>query len=314
MNEQVDARGPAVDLLVGPLGIVGLGLLGGALAARAIAGGWRVRGFDVAADRRKALRSLGGEACDSAADVAASCPVLLFALPHDGITREVIGSLGKSLSAGTVILDATTGDADAIEALGVTLAARGVTYLDATISGSSVQVRDGEALFMVGGAREAFERCRPLLAALSRQAIHTGPCGSGARMKLVTNLVLGLNRAALAEGLVLARALDLDPAHALEVLRASMAYSRAMDTKGEKMIRGDFEPQARLSQHLKDVRLMLAAAERTGQRLPLSETHQELLELAEQLGFGELDNSAVLRAIESLTEHSQAKGSPTGTG
>ena len=113
-------------------------------------------------------------------------------------------------------------------------------------------------------------------------------------MKLVTNLVLGLNRAALAEGLAFAQQLDLDLTQTLDVLRRSMAYSRIMDTKGEKMITQDFTPQAKLSQHLKDVRLMLAASVLP---LPLSETHRRLLEKAEVLGYGEADNSAVIRAI-----------------
>jgi len=280
--------------------MIGLGLLGSALAERALVGGWQVRGFDLSETCRANLERLGGEACESPAQVAAGSNFLLFALPHDGIVREVLDALGSSLKSGTIILDATTGDAENMASLGADLARRGVTYLDATISGSSVQVRQGEALLMVGGPQQAVEQCRPLCDVLARQTIHTGPCGSGARMKLVTNLVLGLNRAALAEGLVLAGVLDLDPAHTLEVLKASAAYSRAMDTKGEKMLRGDFEPQARLSQHLKDVRLMLAAAERGSQRLPLSETHRELLEQAEGLGLGDLDNSAVLRAIEGM--------------
>lgn len=118
-------------------------------------------------------------------------------------------------------------------------------------------------------------------------------------MKLVVNLVLGLNRAVLAEGLTFAKRLGVSQQDALKVLKAGVAYSRIMDTKGDKMISGDFTPVARLSQHLKDVRLMLAAAARTGQRLPLSETHRELLERAEQLGLGALDNSAVIRAIEA---------------
>ena len=116
-------------------------------------------------------------------------------------------------------------------------------------------------------------------------------------MKLVSNLVLGLNRAALAEGLVFAQALGLDAEAALEVLLNSMAYSRTMDTKGRKMIAGDFRTQARLSQHLKDVRLILAAAAEAGQVLPLSETHRRLLETAEAAGFGDADNSAVVRAF-----------------
>ena len=119
-------------------------------------------------------------------------------------------------------------------------------------------------------------------------------------MKLVSNLVLGLNRAALAEGLWLGKVLGLEPQVVLAVLRESMAYSRIMDTKGEKMIDGNFAPQARLSQHHKDVRLMLQAAARAGVDLPLTQTHARLLELAERAGYGAQDNSAIIRAFEHL--------------
>ena len=116
-------------------------------------------------------------------------------------------------------------------------------------------------------------------------------------MKLVSNLVLGLNRAALAEGLLLAEALGLDPTAALDVLRGSAAYSRQMDAKGRKMIDGDFSNQARLSQHLKDVRLMLKAAADGGLTLALADTHRRLLERAEAMGLGDHDNSAVILAM-----------------
>ncbi len=115
-------------------------------------------------------------------------------------------------------------------------------------------------------------------------------------MKLVSNLVLGLNRAALAEGLVFAQSLGLDAEAALQVLTNSMAYSRIMDTKGRKMIEGDFRTQARLTQHLKDICLILKAAAEVGQPLPLTESHRRLLEAAEAAGFGDADNSAIIRA------------------
>ena len=116
-------------------------------------------------------------------------------------------------------------------------------------------------------------------------------------MKLVTNLVLGLNRAVLAEGLVFAKAAGLTMEEAFEVLINSPAYSRTMDAKGPKMVQGEFTPQARLSQHIKDVRLMLEEAARGGTSLPFSAVHLELLEQAEAAGLGELDNSAIIRVI-----------------
>ena len=106
-----------------------------------------------------------------------------------------------------------------------------------------------------------------------------------------------MNRAALAEGLAFAEAIGVSPAAALEVMAGSMAYSPAMDVKGRKMVERDFAVQARLSQHLKDMRLMLHAAREAGLNLPLSETHRHLMEQAEQAGLGELDNSAIIEIL-----------------
>ena len=117
-------------------------------------------------------------------------------------------------------------------------------------------------------------------------------------MKLVVNLVLGLNRAVLAEGLALASRAGLDLPTVLDVLRSGAAYSRIMDSKGQKMLQRDFQPQARLVQHLKDVRLILAEGQRVGARLPLSEIHRQLLQQVVDLGGGDEDNSAVLRAYD----------------
>jgi 3-hydroxyisobutyrate dehydrogenase-like beta-hydroxyacid dehydrogenase len=208
-----------------------------------------------------------------------------------------MAQIEDALRAGMLVVDTTTGDPQSAAALGANLAGRGIRYLDATIAGSSAQVSAGQVVVMAGGQKQAFDAAGELLATFAADSYHVGPWGSGSRMKLVVNLVLGLNRAVLAEGITLAAALGLDLERALDILRSSAAYSRVMDTKGTKMLTGDFEPQARLSQHLKDVRLILAAAERTGTELPLSLLHRELLERLEGAGFGELDNSAIIRAF-----------------
>jgi 3-hydroxyisobutyrate dehydrogenase-like beta-hydroxyacid dehydrogenase len=228
----------------------------------------------------------------TASDVFEHCHTVFLCLPNSDVAHSVLHN--AKMSTGQIIIDTSTGDPTAMAALGAELAEQGVHYLDATVSGSSAQLLQRDVLVMVGGDAAVFERCRNLFATFARETIHVGPCGSGAKMKLVTNLVLGLNRAALAEGLAFAWDLDLNPAQTLDIMRRSMAYSRIMDTKGEKMITKDFTPQAKLSQHLKDVRLMLAASSIA---LPLSETHRQMLEKAESLGFGDADNSAVIKAI-----------------
>ena len=241
-----------------PVGLIGLGLVGSALAERLLAAGQRVVGWDIDPGRVAALGANGGDVAGSVQEVFSSCRRVLLSLPSHREVADVIYAAGASLSRGLTIIDTTTGDAASTQELARTLADRGITYLDATISGSSAQVRSGSVTLMVGGDAESFAASSDIFESIGRQTFHTGPAGTGAKMKLVTNLVLGLNRAALAEGLAFAGSSGLDLTLSLAVMRGSAAYSKTMDTKGERMIHGDFAPDARLSQHLKDVRLIVA--------------------------------------------------------
>ncbi|HND54969.1 MAG TPA: NAD-binding protein [Pirellulaceae bacterium] len=170
--------------------------------------------------------------------------------------------------------------------------------VDATIVGSSQQIADGAAVVLAGGPSDAVTTSEPLTRGFAERVFSVGPVGSGARMKLVVNLVLGLNRAVLAEGLALARAAGFDPALALDVLRQSPAASAVMTTKGPKMVSGDFTPQARLAQHAKDVDLILELGRRLDASLPLSSVHRELLGQAIAAGWGQFDNSAIAKVFE----------------
>lgn len=276
------------------IGLIGTGLMGTAIAGRLLAAGFRVQGWDRDAVR---LAASGAEAAESAAAVVRSCDGVVMSLPDSRVVETVLNEVGAELRPGQVILDTTTGEPEDAMRFAERLRLLGVAYLDATVSGSSEQLRRGEALCMVGGEATDYARCAGLFAALGSPVMHVGGSGDGAKMKLVTNLVLGLNRAALAEGLALAEGMRLDLRQTLQVLQSSTAASRIMDSKGEKMITREFSPVARLSQHLKDVRLIQQAGESAGLRLPLTEAHRRLLEEAETAGLGTQDNSAVIEVI-----------------
>lgn len=272
--------------------------MGHAFARRLRAAGWEVIGFDVVPACRARAKQLGVQIVRNSAAVFTACDRVLLSLPTLRETELVLRDAQRALRSGHLILDTTTGEPEQAEAIHARLAVRGVRYLDAAISGNSEQVAAGDdVLTMVGGDADAFAAARRLLRTLTPRVRHVGPCGSGARMKLVTNLVLGLNRAVLAEGLCFAEQLGFTRRAALEVLLDSMAYSAIMDTKGEKMVTEDFTPQARLSQHLKDVRLMLAAAKAKRFPLPLTTAHRKLLEAAEAAGLGPLDNCALIKVL-----------------
>jgi len=211
------------------VGMIGLGLMGTALTERLLEAGYAVWVHNRTRDKAAPLVARGAQWADNPLSV---CDRVLFSLYTTDTVEEVLGQLNGGLRPGQILIDTTTGEPEQTVRLGARLAARGVQYLDAPISGSSEQTRRGEATAIIGGPEEAFAACRDLFDCCVRQTIYAGPCGSGSRMKLVSNLVLGLNRAALAEGLVFAQTLGIDLHAALQVLIGSMAYSRIMLTKG----------------------------------------------------------------------------------
>ena len=275
-----------------PIGLVGVGLLGTALAERMLAAGHALVAYDLDPERLRQLPYV--EAAPSAADVARRSRTIVLCLPDSLVVRSVVQDMGDALAAGS--LDATTGDPDDTVRLAGELRQRQIGCVDAAIAGSSQQVRRGEAVVLMGGEAADVERAGPVVGAWSAARFHLGPSGSGARMKLVVNLVLGLNRAVLAEGLSLAEACGISPALALAVLKATPARSAVMDTKGPKMVARDFAPQARLSQHEKDVRLIRELARRHAAPTPLSDVHADLLAQAAALGWGDADNSSIREA------------------
>jgi 3-hydroxyisobutyrate dehydrogenase-like beta-hydroxyacid dehydrogenase len=199
--------------------------------------------------------------------------------------------------SGRIVLCASTCDPDRVAALGTRVATRGLRFLETPVSGASGQVSRGEGVGLIGGDARILADAEPVLRALFPLHFHIGGIGAGGRAKLAINLILGLNRLAMAEGLVFAQRLGLDPAAFLDVARRSAAYSQVMDVKGGKMIAGEFAPEGRVVQHLKDIHLMLDQAQRIGQDLPLLQVHADVLEACIRQGEGECDNSIVINEI-----------------
>jgi 3-hydroxyisobutyrate dehydrogenase-like beta-hydroxyacid dehydrogenase len=277
------------------VGVVGTGLFGTALAERLLADGFPVYVQNRTRVKADPLLVRGAIWSDNP---LRECRRVVFCLFTTDLVAQVLGKMGEALQPGHIILDTSTSDPQQTTELGKRLSEQNVDYLESPFSGSSEQTRNRQSTALVAGSRTAFDQCDDLWKSLAAKTFYVGSWGSAARMKLVTNLVLGLNRAVLAEGLVFAESVGIARRAALDVLLNSPAYSRIMDAKGPKMVQGEFSPQARLTQHIKDVRLILAEAARGDALLPLSKIHLELLEQAEAAGLGELDNSAIIRVIE----------------
>jgi 3-hydroxyisobutyrate dehydrogenase-like beta-hydroxyacid dehydrogenase len=283
-----------------PVGLIGLGLLGQAFASRLLGAGFEVMGFDVDAGKTAKLAEFGARAAASVADLARACdPLVLAVFSTDQVEDVVESELLPALDdpSGNIILCASTSDPDRIAALGQRLATRGLRLLETPVSGASGQVSRGEGIGLVGGDADVMRAVAPVLRALFASHFHIGKIGDAGRAKLAINLILGLNRLALAEGLVFAERLGLDPDLFLKVARSSAASSQVMQVKGTKMIRGEFTAEGRITQHLKDVHLMLDQAQRLRQPLALLEIHADVLEACVRHGEGDLDNSAVIKEL-----------------
>jgi 3-hydroxyisobutyrate dehydrogenase-like beta-hydroxyacid dehydrogenase len=260
--------------------------------------GWALHVFDLDPAKSQHLAALGAQVAGCQAEIFQACRSIVLSLPDDVVALRVWQENAAHAVPDTLVVDTSTGRPAGAYALAEAAALRGVAYVDATLSGSSAQVTSGQVLALCGGENDAVAQAREILAPFVANFIHAGPAGSGAALKLVTNLVLGLNRAALAEGLYFAEKLGVAPQLALDALQSSMAYSRIMDTKGQKMVQRDYSVQARLSQHLKDVRILLELAPQSA--LPLTKAHRHILETAENAGLGHLDNSALREAFQML--------------
>jgi 3-hydroxyisobutyrate dehydrogenase-like beta-hydroxyacid dehydrogenase len=278
-----------------PVGVIGIGLMGEVYARRLIAAGFEVIGFDIDAAKSARLADIGGRA-GTLAEIAHDCDPIVLALFSTDQVEEIVERTLVSAAAGKVVISTSTCDPDRIAVLG-TRVANTLRFLEVPVSGTSEQVRHGDGVGLIGGDVTIAAEAAPVLAALFPKRHHIGKVGDGGRAKLAVNLILGLNRLALAEGLVFAERIGLDPSAFLKVARATAAASQVMDTKGPKMVAGDFAPEGRVRQTLKDAHLILDQADNAGQELPLLTVHAEVLEACQRHGDGDQDNSIVIEEI-----------------
>ena len=283
-----------------PVGVIGIGLMGMACAKRMRAAGLELLGYDVDSKKIKAFVKLGGKAAQSVAEIAQSCHKIVLAVFNTEQVEQTIDALVAAVPGGAeprIALCVSTCDPDRISKLFARTPANKVRYVEAPVSGTSGQTEQGDALGLIGGDPAAAEEARDVLDAICPRRHHLGAAGNGGRAKLAINLILGVNRAALAEGLVFAQKLGLDPGAFLKVARESAAQSQVMDIKGPKMVSGDYTPHGFITQTRKDFLLMLEQAKERGQGLPLAETYVSIVNGCVAAGEGDLDNSVVIEEI-----------------
>ncbi len=282
-----------------PVGVIGLGLMGQALVRRLDAAGVPLLGFDVDLNR---CAEFGADRIRTIAGLGSACRVIFLAvfntkqveatlLGPDGILKD---QPNKPIS----VICTSTCDPDEIKKIAKAFTDLGHHFLELPISGTSLQLARGDALGLMGGIESQFDEVCELLDIVTPKRQHIGEVGDAGKAKLAINLVLGLHRASMAEGLVFGQQLGLDPAKLLATLQLSAAASSVMAVKGNLMVNRQYEnPQSKVDQSLKDFHLIQDLADAKGQHLPLAQRYIELLETELANGNGHLDNAIIFEAI-----------------
>lgn len=289
-----------VLLMAMTVGVVGLGIMGGAIARNLVDDGFAVLGFDIDTARRDRSAVDGIRAVGSAAAVACSADVIVLSLPGNDALATVTEAIAGADAGPSMVLECSTLGLDAKERSRALLAPTGVTLLDCPISGTGAQAVSRELVVLASGELAAFERARPVMQAFAARVTHVGPFGNGTKLKLVANLLIAVHITAAAEALALAEKLGLEVGDAHATLEGGPASSGMFDLRGRLMADGAFEPaQMRLALWQKDLDLIAALAENANAGTPLFDASVPLFERA-IAARPEADTAAVFEVLRAL--------------
>jgi len=293
-----------VSETVAEVGIIGLGVMGSAMAANLLHEGFAVTGHDIVDAKVEAHVARGGKAAASAREVAVACEIVITSLDTvAGFTDVVAGPDGLVAGAheGLVVADTSTFPLEVKHTARDRLAAAGVVLLDCTLSGTGAQAARRDLVVYGSGPQEAFARCRPVLAAVSRSVWYLGAFGAGSKMKYVANLLVAIHNVAAAEAFVLGRRAGLDPQQLYEVIRDGAGTSRMFEVRGPMMVAQDYDDaHAALSLFLKDVDIIHGFARSVSAPLPLFSATIPLYTAGLAQGRAAQDPAAVHAVLEGL--------------
>ncbi|MEQ1657512.1 MAG: NAD(P)-dependent oxidoreductase [Hylemonella sp.] len=285
-----------------PVAVVGVGNMGGAMAARLLAQGWPVQVHDIDPQRHAALIAVGATAHASPAQAASGCTAVIVCVVDATQCEQVLfGPLGLAgvMRPGSMVMLCPTIAPQDTESLAGRLARHGIEVLDAPMSGGPARAREGSMSLMLAGPDQLVARHDALLNALSSRIFRISErVGDGARTKLVNNLAAGINLVAAAEVLAMARAMGLDLGRTLDVIEQSSGQSWIGSDRMRRAIAGDYAPRAHMTLLEKDTHLALQAAQAAGYSGPLGAAAAQVFARASAAGLADLDDAALLRWLE----------------
>jgi 3-hydroxyisobutyrate dehydrogenase len=296
------------------VGIIGIGIMGSAMAGNLLKDGFRVVGFDIAEPARRALARLGGEVADSPGDVARRAPIMITSLPGTAALASVVGGADGIAASGAreaIVIDCSTLPIEAKEAARVALARVGAILLDCPVSGTGAQAALKDLVVFASGDAATFERCRPVLEGMSRAQRYLGAFGNGSKMKFIANHLVTIHNVAAAEAIVLGEKAGLDPRLVCDIIADSAGSSRMFQLRGPLMAEARYDaPTATIKTHLKDLDIIGAFIAALNCPTPLFAAAAQLYHAGLAQGRGNQDTAAVCAVLELLAGITRPARSP----
>ena len=286
------------------VGVIGLGIMGSAMAANLLKAGFEVVGYDIAAARRRDLARVGGRAARSSRDVRRRTDVIVCSLPSGPALLDVSAELAAGRGGARIVIETSTLPITVKETARAQLAAAAVTLLDCPLSGTGAQARVKDLVVYASGPQAACRRIAPVLEGFARGHYYAGPFGAGSKLKFVANLLVAIHNVAAAEALVLAMKAGLDPAMTLEAVADGAGGSRMLQVRGPMMVRGDYRhPTMKLKVWQKDMAIIADFAREIGAPTPLFLATAPIYTAAVAMGREAEDTGAVCAVLEALAHH-----------
>jgi 3-hydroxyisobutyrate dehydrogenase-like beta-hydroxyacid dehydrogenase len=280
------------------IAFMGIGLMGKPMASRLLAAGYPLIAWNRSRNKAEALAALGARVADDAAQAASQADVVITMLEAGPIVEAVINSAINSLKSSTLVIDMSSTRQSEAQTLHDKLAAAGVAFIDAPVSGGVLGAEAGTLAIMAGGAEADFERAKPILSEMGRPT-HVGAAGCGQLAKLCNQLIVGGTLGIVAEALLLAQAGGADPTAVRAAIRGGFAESRILEVHGQRMLERNFLPGGQVKSQTKDLENVLCAAQTAGVSLPITqlitECYRSILGAAPNA-----DQSAILLALENM--------------
>jgi 3-hydroxyisobutyrate dehydrogenase-like beta-hydroxyacid dehydrogenase len=297
----------------GTVGIIGLGIMGGAFARLLSKAGWRVVGFDISAARRKELNRAGVEIAPDAGSVLAAAPVIIMSLPSPAALDATVDAIVAAKMARRIVVEAGTFSLEDKLHAAKRLTAAGHVALDCPVSGTGSQAATGDIVIYASGDRKAITRLKPMFSAFSRGLYDLGEYGNGSRMKYVANLLVAIHNVASAEAMVLGMKAGLDPQVIHDLVVAGAGTSRVFELRAPMMVRNRYgEATMKISTWQKDMAVIGDFAAQAGVPTPLFSATLPLYAAAMSTGHAAHDTAAVCAVLEQMA--GMERGGPRRAG